>query len=93
MIYFLSGLTCTDENASQKGGMQRYADEHGIALVFPDTSPRGLKVEGESDSWDFGVGAGKILFSLCLSVSLSSDGRKHKLTHTYTYTYVHTRRF
>merc|ERR1712078_386394 len=57
VIYYLSGLTCTDENASQKSGIQRYADEHGIAVVFPDTSPRGHNVDGESDSWDFGVGA------------------------------------
>jgi S-formylglutathione hydrolase len=61
LLYFLSGLTCTDENASQKGGMQRYADENGIAVIFPDTSPRGLNVEGESDNWDFGVGAGMYL--------------------------------
>ena len=59
VIYYLSGLTCTDENASQKSGIQRYADEHGIAVVFPDTSPRGHNVDGESDSWDFGVGAGE----------------------------------
>merc|ERR1711904_21868 len=58
VIYCLSGLTCTDENASQKSGIQRYADEQGIAVVFPDTSPRGHNVDGESDSWDFGVGAG-----------------------------------
>ena len=58
VLYYLSGLTCTDENASQKSGIQRYADEQGIAVIFPDTSPRGLKVDGESDNWDFGVGAG-----------------------------------
>jgi len=58
VLYYLSGLTCTDENASQKSGIQQYADEKGIAVVFPDTSPRGLNVPGESDSWDFGVGAG-----------------------------------
>ena len=48
----------TDLNAQTKGGFQQAAAEHGIALVLPDTSPRGLDVEGESDSWDFGVGAG-----------------------------------
>ncbi|CAI6000110.1 unnamed protein product [Closterium sp. NIES-64] len=58
VIYWLSGLTCTDENFIQKSFAQKYASEHGVALIVPDTSPRGLKVEGESDNWDFGVGAG-----------------------------------
>ena len=58
VIYYLSGLTCTDENFIQKAGAQRKAAELGVALVAPDTSPRGLGVAGESDSWDFGVGAG-----------------------------------
>lgn len=58
VIYWLSGLTCNDEVFVQKAGAQRVAAELGVALVSPDTSPRGLSVEGESDSWDFGVGAG-----------------------------------
>ncbi|CAI7913422.1 unnamed protein product [Closterium sp. NIES-54] len=58
VIYWLSGLTCTDENFIQKSFAQKYASEHGVALIVPDTSPRGLKVEGESENWDFGVGAG-----------------------------------
>lgn len=58
VLYFLSGLTCTDENFIQKSGAQRAAAARGVALVAPDTSPRGLGVEGESASWDFGVGAG-----------------------------------
>eukprot|EP00850_Spirogloea_muscicola_P002205 SM000008S22294 [mRNA] locus=s8:887428:889666:+ [translate_table: standard] len=58
VVYFLSGLTCTDENFLQKAGAQRAAMERGVAIVSPDTSPRGLNVEGEADSWDFGVGAG-----------------------------------
>lgn len=58
VLYYLSGLTCTDENFIQKAGAQRKAAELGIALVAPDTSPRGLNVAGESESWDFGVGAG-----------------------------------
>jgi len=57
-LYWLSGLTCTDDNFSQKSGAFKYAAAHEIALVMPDTSPRGVKVEGDSDSWDFGVGAG-----------------------------------
>jgi len=58
VVYFLSGLTCTDENFTTKAGAQRVAAKHGIALVAPDTSPRGCGIEGEDDSWDFGTGAG-----------------------------------
>ncbi|KAF5747968.1 S-formylglutathione hydrolase -like protein [Tripterygium wilfordii] len=58
ILYWLSGLTCTDENFIIKSGGQRAASTEGIALIVPDTSPRGLNVEGEADSWDFGVGAG-----------------------------------
>ncbi len=54
----MSGLTCTDENFIQKAGAQRKAAELGLALIAPDTSPRGLGIPGEADSWDFGVGAG-----------------------------------
>lgn len=57
-LYWLSGLTCTDDNARTKAGMQRYAAEHGIALIFPDTSPRGEDVPDEADSYDLGKGAG-----------------------------------
>ncbi|KAG1371174.1 S-formylglutathione hydrolase [Cocos nucifera] len=58
VIFWLSGLTCTDENFIIKSGAQRAASSDGIALIAPDTSPRGLNIEGEADSWDFGVGAG-----------------------------------
>ncbi|KXZ51495.1 hypothetical protein GPECTOR_12g458 [Gonium pectorale] len=58
VLYYLSGLTCNDENFIQKSGAQRQAAARGLALVAPDTSPRGLGVEGEAESWDFGVGAG-----------------------------------
>ncbi|KAH7679357.1 S-formylglutathione hydrolase protein [Dioscorea alata] len=58
VLYWLSGLTCNDENFIIKSGAQRAAASEGVALVAPDTSPRGLNVEGEADSWDFGVGAG-----------------------------------
>lgn len=57
-LYFLSGLTCTDENFITKAGAQRAAAKHGLALICPDTSPRGVPIEGDSESWDFGVGAG-----------------------------------
>ena len=58
VLYWLSGLTCTDKNFVEKSGFQRYAAEHGIAVVAPDTSPRGLDLPGEHDNWDFGSGAG-----------------------------------
>ena len=59
VLYYLSGLTCTDENFTQKAGAQRAAAEHGIALVAPDTSPRGHdEIPTENDSYDFGTGAG-----------------------------------
>lgn len=59
VLYWLSGLTCNDENFSQKSGAQRIAAELGIALVMPDTSPRGKDVpDDEQQSYDFGLGAG-----------------------------------
>lgn len=59
VLYWLSGLTCTDENFVQKAGAQRYAAEHGIAIVCPDTSPRGDNVtDDENSAYDFGLGAG-----------------------------------
>lgn len=57
-LYWLSGLTCTDDNARTKAGAQRYAAEHGVAVVFPDTSPRGEGVPDEPDRYDLGQGAG-----------------------------------
>jgi S-formylglutathione hydrolase len=58
VLYWLSGLTCTEENFIVKAGAQRVAAELGLALVVPDTSPRGLKIPGEDESYDFGTGAG-----------------------------------
>jgi len=57
-LYFLAGLTCTEETFMIKAGAQRLAAEHGIALVACDTSPRGIGNPGEDDDWDFGTGAG-----------------------------------
>jgi S-formylglutathione hydrolase len=57
-LFYLAGLTCTEETFAIKAGAQRFAARHGIALIAPDTSPRGAQVLGESASWDFGVGAG-----------------------------------
>ncbi len=58
VVYWLSGLTCTQDNFIQKAGAQRYAADMGVAIVCPDTSPRGCNIEGEDDSYDFGSGAG-----------------------------------
>lgn len=58
LVYYLSGLTCTDDNVTQKACAQRAAAQHGLVLVAPDTSPRGTDIEGEHESYDFGSGAG-----------------------------------
>ena len=58
VLFWLSGLTCSEQNFIVKSGYQRYAARHGLIVVAPDTSPRGCNVPGESDRWDFGVGAG-----------------------------------
>ena len=59
VLYWLSGLTCTDENFVQKAGAQQYAAEHGIAIVCPDTSPRGEGVADDPEgAYDMGLGAG-----------------------------------
>jgi S-formylglutathione hydrolase len=58
VLYYLAGLTCTEETFMIKAGAQRVAAELGIMLVAPDTSPRGANIPGESESWDFGVAAG-----------------------------------
>ncbi|PSN10319.1 S-formylglutathione hydrolase [filamentous cyanobacterium CCT1] len=58
VLFYLSGLTCTEDNFTSKAGAQRYAAEHGLMLVAPDTSPRGEGIPDEADAWDFGTGAG-----------------------------------
>ena len=58
VLYFLSGLACTEENFIVKAGAQRFAAEYGLMLVAPDTSPRDAGIAGENDDWDFGTGAG-----------------------------------
>lgn len=57
-VYYLSGLTCTDDNVRVKAGAQRYAAELGLALVMPDTSPRGDDVADDLERYDLGQGAG-----------------------------------
>ena len=58
VLYWLSGLTCSDENFSQKAGAFALAEELGMVLVMPDTSPRNLSLPNEDDSYDLGSGAG-----------------------------------
>ncbi|MFX1689691.1 S-formylglutathione hydrolase [Paraburkholderia sp. A2RI-6] len=57
-LFYLAGLTCTEETFPIKAGAQRYAAEHGIALISPDTSPRDTGIPWEKSSWEFGAGAG-----------------------------------
>jgi len=57
VLWYLSGLTCTWQNVNEKAGIQRYAAEHGIMVVFPDTSPRGDDV-ADDEAYDLGQGAG-----------------------------------
>lgn len=58
VVYWLSGLTCNEQNFITKAGAQQHAARLGLLIVCPDTSPRGCNIEGEEDSWDFGTGAG-----------------------------------
>ncbi|CAG8953334.1 hypothetical protein HYFRA_00003545 [Hymenoscyphus fraxineus] len=57
VLFYLSGLTCTGDNCAEKGFFQVAASERGIAVVYPDTSPRGLSIPGSEESYDFGTGA------------------------------------
>jgi S-formylglutathione hydrolase len=57
VLYWLSGLTCSEQNFITKAGAQRYAAEHGIAIVAPDTSPRGDEI-ADAEGYDLGKGAG-----------------------------------
>ena len=58
LLIYLAGLTCTGDNGAEKGFFQHKASEKGIAVLYPDTSPRGLNIAGEDDAYDFGTGAG-----------------------------------
>lgn len=58
VLIYLAGLTCTGDNGAEKGFFQAAASKKGIAVVYPDTSPRGLGIQGEDESYDFGSGAG-----------------------------------
>ena len=56
-LVYLAGLTCNEETFMTKAGAQRTAAQHGLALIAPDTSPRGASIPGEADAWDFGLAA------------------------------------
>lgn len=58
VLFYLAGLTCTEETFMIKAGAQRVAAQHGIMLVTPDTSPRGTGIEGATGDWELGEGAG-----------------------------------
>ena len=58
VLFFLAGLTCTEETFAIKAGAQQFAAQHGLMLVMPDTSPRDTCVDGADAAWDFGTGAG-----------------------------------
>ena len=58
VLWYLSGLTCSHTNVMDKGEYRAHAAKHGVAIVCPDTSPRGEKVPDEKDNWQFGSGAG-----------------------------------
>ncbi|MCW7539794.1 S-formylglutathione hydrolase [Aquabacterium sp. A7-Y] len=77
VLFYLAGLTCTEETFATKAGAQRWAAELGLALVTPDTSPREAGAEGESATWDFGVGAGFYLDAM------RSPWRKHWRMESY----------
>ncbi|KAH7334317.1 Alpha/Beta hydrolase protein [Rhizoctonia solani] len=58
VVTYLAGLTCNEDTAPWKSGLLLPASQHSLALLFPDTSPRGAQIATEDDSWDFGTGAG-----------------------------------
>jgi len=74
VLYWLSGLTCTEDNFMTKAGAQRVAAELGIAIVAMDTSPRDNGIEGEDDSYDFGTGA-----SFYLNATLAPWSRNYNM--------------
>jgi S-formylglutathione hydrolase len=78
VLYFLSGLSSTEENFMLKAGAQKYAAEYGLILVAPDTSPRNTGIPGEDDDWDFGTGAGFYVDAI----------QKPWVSHYKMYTYV-----
>ncbi|KAK9450609.1 Alpha/Beta hydrolase protein [Limtongia smithiae] len=58
VLFYLAGLTCSGDNGAEKGFLNYWAGKYGMAIVYPDTSPRGSNHPGENESWDFGSAAG-----------------------------------
>ncbi|KAH9969109.1 carbohydrate esterase family 1 protein [Russula dissimulans] len=77
VLFYLAGLTCTEDNGAQKGSFLGPASKEGIAILFADTSPRGAGVEGEDDDWDFGTGAGFYLDATKPKYALHYNMRTH----------------
>ncbi|CAL8072962.1 unnamed protein product [Orchesella dallaii] len=77
VLFYLSGLTCTEQNFIQKSSFQRFAGEQKLIVVGPDTSPRGCNLPGESDRWDFGASAG------CYLDALVEPWSKHYRMYSY----------
>jgi len=77
VLFYLSGLTCTEQNFIQKSGFQKHASKHKLIVVGPDTSPRGCKLPGETDRWDFGESAG------CYLDALSEPWSKNYRMYSY----------
>jgi S-formylglutathione hydrolase len=78
VLFYLAGLTCTGDNGAEKAFFQSHAAKHNLAIVYPDTSPRGLNIQGEDDAYDFGSGAGFYV-----------DATKEPWKHGYRmYTYI-----
>ncbi|THH20015.1 hypothetical protein EW146_g1278 [Bondarzewia mesenterica] len=77
LLVYLAGLTCTEDNGAQKGAFLGPAAEEGIAILFPDTSPRGAGIAGEDDDWDFGTGAGFYLNATNPKYSAHYNMRTH----------------
>jgi S-formylglutathione hydrolase len=76
-LYFLAGLTCNEETFLIKAGAIRLAARWGLALIAPDTSPRGAAIAGEDTDWDFGLGAGFYVDATALPWS------RHYRMHSY----------
>jgi len=76
-LFYLAGLTCSEETFPIKAGAQRLASELGLILIAPDTSPRGASAPGEDDAWDFGTGAGFYLDAT------QAPWAKHYRMHSY----------
>ena len=89
-LLYLAGLTCTEETFMIKAGALKLASDRGLALICPDTSPRGANIEGEDTAWDFGTGAGSDLDST-QSPWAKNYRMSYKVTrHTFSF---HIRRF